>query len=173
MNELQFSKFVLNPEYSKNWNNHLNDFIVLTRNGELIRNTLYRLGGLNNPQLNKDKYFLLIKYVEAHYSNDVMKMSKSKDNKHLEGKWCILDINGNEKIEFDGFKHPYLVSNSCIYSMDGKYYNIETGEFYCNTSSSMQSAEYLFLENRFDEDKSKRGVLKINKETGIFELFKE
>ena len=124
---IQFSKISLKEDYCKKWNIHLNDFLVLTRNGELIRNVLYRIGGLNNPKLNKDRYFLLLKHVEAFYSAEIMKHSKSKDNRYLESKWCILDINGNEKVEFDSFKSPHLVKDSCIYSLDNKYYNIETG----------------------------------------------
>jgi len=168
---LQFSKIAINEEYYKKWNIHLNDFVCLTKNGKLLRNTLYRIGGLNYPKLNKDEYFMLIKHVEAFYTKDIMTMCKSKDPKHLEGYWCILDKNGNEKVEFKEFEHPYLIGNSCIYSIKGKFYNIETGEFYCDSSTSMGSTDYLFLENRYDNDKSKRGVMKINKKNGSWELF--
>lgn len=168
---IQFSKISLKEDYCKKWNIHLNDFLVLTRNGELIRNVLYRIGGLNNPKLNKDRYFLLLKHVEAFYSAEVMKHSKSKDNRHLESKWCILDINGNEKVEFDSFKSPHLIKDSCIYSIDNKYYNIETGELYCTSYTSIESNDFLFLENKYDNDKSKRGVMQINKLNGSWVLF--
>jgi hypothetical protein len=172
---LQFSKIDINEDYCKKWNVRPKDFICLTRNGELLRPTLYRIGGLNTPKLNKDEYFMLIKHVEAYYSKDIMKGSKSQDPKHLDGWWCILDKHGNEKVVFEPAKYPltypYLVADSCIYSIGGKYHNIETGEFYCDTSSSMTSADFLFLENRFDKDKSRRGVMKINKKSGLWELF--
>ncbi len=170
---LQFSKIAVSEEYSKEWNIHENDFIGLTRNGELLRNVLYRIGGLNTPKLNEDEYFCLIKHVEAFYSKDIMKISKSNNPKHLQGVWCILDKNGNEKVEFPPFKSPYLVKDSCIYSLDNNYYNIETGEKYgCYTYSSVQSKEFLFLDNSYDKDNSKRGVMKINKKDGTFELFR-
>lgn len=169
---LQLSPIKVNEDYLKEWNEHLNDFVCLTRNGKLISNSLYRVGGLNNPKPDKDRYFMLIKYVEAYYSADILKMSKSTTGpKHLEGRWCIIDSNGIEKVEFDYFKSPYLVEDSCIYSLNGNYYNIETGELYCHTFSSMSSKDYLFLNNQFDKDISKRGVLKISKRTGLTELF--
>lgn len=59
-----------------------------------------------------------------------------------------------------------------IYVIDNKYYNIESGEFYCNSYTSMDTNEYLFLDNKYDNDKSKRGVMKINKNDGTFEVFK-
>lgn len=123
---------------------------------------------MNNPKPEKDNYFRLIKYVEAFYSNEI---KSAKDPKHLEDRWCIIDKNGVEKVEFEPYKYPYLVKDSCIYSIDKKYYNIETGEYYCSASSSMESSDFLFLENRFDQDKSKRGILKICKKTGKYELF--
>jgi len=36
----------------------------------------------------------------------------------------------------------------------------------------MKSEQYVFLNNEFDKDKSRRGVMKINKADGTFELFK-
>jgi len=36
----------------------------------------------------------------------------------------------------------------------------------------MNTVDYLFLDNRYDNDKSKRGVMKINKKDGTWELFK-
>ena len=169
---LQFSPITLNADYAKKWNaSHTNDFIFLTRNGAPIRNTLYRIGGMGTPKLGKDEYFLLIKHVEAFYPDSITKITKDKP--HLEGRWCILDKNGNEKVEFEAFRSPYLVKDSVIYFVNGKYHNIETGELYCDTSSSMESGEFLFLENRFDKDTSRRGVMKIHKKTGKWELFPE
>lgn len=174
---LQFGKISINEDYRKKWNiHHLDDFVCLTRNGELLRPTLYRIGGLNNPKLNKDEYFMLLKHVEAFYSKDIMKMSKGKGNsdpKHLESRWCILDKNGNEKVEFKAFDSVYLLQDSCIYSVKGNHYNIETGEHYGSGSTSMSSKDFLFLDNSYDKDESKRGVMKINKKNGTWELFPE
>ena len=168
---LQLSPITIKEDYRKEWNVHGNDFMCLTKNGELINNSLYRLGGLNNPKLGTDKYFMLLKYVEAFYKKDILVMSKTTDPKHLESRWCIFDKDGNEKVEFDSFKSPYLVQDSCIYSISGNYHNIETNEHYCYAYSSMQSKDFLFLENSFGKDESKRGVMKINKKDGTWELF--
>lgn len=164
---LQFSPIALNEGYKKKWNEHLNDFICLTKNGQLIRNTLYRIGGKGTPKLGKDEYFMLLKHVEAFYDDSITKIKKDKP--HLESKWCILDKNGNEKVEFKPFDSPYLIQNSQIYFIKGKYYNIETGEFYRDASTSMQSSEFLFLGSQYD---SRDGVMKINKKNGTWELFK-
>jgi len=169
---LKFNKISVREDYRKEWNIHENDFILITKDNIPLRNTLYRIGGLNDPKLNTNEYFLLIKHVEAFYSKDILRMSKTSDPKHLEGRWCILDKDGNEKIEFPAFKCPHIIKDSLVYSIDGEYYNIETGEHYCRTSNEMVSKDFIFLENRYDNDKSKRGILKINKKDGSFELFK-
>ena len=168
---LQLSQISVKEEYCKKWNIHLNDFVCLTKNGELLRPTLYRIGGLNNPNLKTDNYFMLIKHVEAFYPKDILRMSKSTDPKHLESRWCIIDKNGNEKVEFKAFESAYLVKDSCIYSVGSNYYNIETGKCYGRGSTSMQSKDFLFFDNSFDKDESKRGVMKIDKKNGIWELF--
>ena len=168
---LQLSPISINLDYCLKWNINttLKDFVCLTKNGKLISNSLYRVGGMGTPNLQKDNYFMIIKHVEAMYPDDITKIEKNKP--HLEGRWCIIDKNGIEKIEFEQFKSPYLVKDSCIYSIDSNYYNIETGEFYCRAYGSMASADYLFLDNKFAEDKSKCGVMKINKKDGTWELF--
>lgn len=167
---LQLSNIKVDADYCKKWNETMQDFVVLTKNGNLISNSLYRVGGMGAKPDGKN-YFMLLKYVEAYYSADIMKGSKTKDPKHLEGRWCILDKDGIEKAIFDRFKSPYLVRDSCIYSIEQNYYNIETGEFYCHAYTSMSSSEYLFLNNEFDKDLSKRGVMKINKKDGTWVLF--
>jgi len=170
---LQLNPIKVNDDYRKEWNVSCNDFMVLTKNGELLNNCLYRIGGLNNPKVGIDKYFMLLKYVEDYYSEDVLKISKSNNPKHLDGRWCILDKNGNERIVFErSLDYPYLVENSCIYHIKNHYFNIETGEDYGYTSSSFKSEEFIFLENRFEKDLAKKGVMKINKENGTWELFK-
>jgi len=174
---LQLSHIQVNEEYCKEWNETKSDFVVLTKNGELIRKSLYRVGGFGCDI--KQDYFMLLKYVEAIYDYDFIKKcypNKSRkelelQRKHLEGRWCIIDKNGIEKVVFDSFKTPYLVEESCIYSIDSNYYNIETGEHYGYSSSSFQSKEFLFLNNRFEKDKSKCGVMKVNKKDGSYEVF--
>lgn len=171
-NSLQLCNVIVNPEYFKEWNERISsDFLVLVKDGKPINDNIYRIGRLNNPNPKKDRYFMLLKYVEDFYSDEILEMSKSKDPKHLSGNYCIIDQEGNEKIEFSHFKYPYLVKDSCLYSLEQNYYNIESGELICNASSTMESEDYIFLNNRFDKDKSKRGVLKVCKKTGSYELF--
>lgn len=174
---LQLSPITINQDYCKEWNVDGNDYVCLTKNGELVNPSLYRTGMFGGKV--KENYFLLLKYVEAIYDFDFIKKCYPKktnkelelQRKHLDGCWCILDKNGVEKVVFDQFKHPYLVADSCIYSVDNNYYNIETGEFYGSSYSALQSNDFLFLNNAYDKDEAKRGVLKINKKTGTYELF--
>lgn len=168
---LQLNHIKIDSDYRNKWNIHCEDFILIAKDGKPIRDTLYRVGGMGGSISNKGDYFMLLKHVEAFYDKKILKMSSSKDAKHLESRWCILDKEGNEKVEFESYKSPYLVNNSCIYHSDRKYYNIETGELYCGGDSSVESDEFLFIENSYDKDKSKRGVMKINKKDGSYEIF--
>jgi len=174
---LQLLPIQVYQEYLDEWNNDNNDFVCLIKNGELISQSLYRIGGFGYDI--KQDYFMLLKYVEAVYDYDFVKKchpKKSKkelelQRKHLESHWCIIDKNGVEKKEFGHFETPYIKRGSCLYSVDNKYYNIETGEFYCNSSKSMESSEFLFLENIYDKDLSKKGIMKINKKNGSWSVF--
>ena len=179
-NCLQLSPIQVNKDYLKEWNENSNDFVCLTKNGELLRPTLYRVGGLNNPKLDKDRYFMLLKYVEDIYDYDFIKKCYPEkgrkelelQRKHLKGIWCILDKDGNEKIEFErNLYSPYLIKDSCIYTINSNYYNIETGEHYGYANSCSESKEFLFLDNKYEKDKSKCGVMKINKQDGSYEMF--
>lgn len=169
---LQLSNIQVNSEYCKEWNEGKTDFVVLSKNGELLRNTLYRVGGYGGWDTKQD-YFLLLKYVEAVYDYEFLKTcypnKKRKEleshKKHLEGRWTIIDRNGNEKKEFESFKSPYLIKGSCIYCVDSNYYNIETDEFYGNSYKCMESSDFLFL------DISKQGIMKINKKDGSWTVF--
>lgn len=172
-NTLQLSSITINEDYRKEWNIYENDFVCLTKNGELINNSLFRVGGLGGREdMKKGRYFLLLKYVEAFYDKKILDMCKSTDPKHLEGRWCIVSKDGIVKVEFEYNTTPYLTSDSCIYSINSNYYNIETGEHYGYSNKSIDSKEFLFLDNKYEKDKSKQGVMKINKKDGTFELFK-
>jgi len=164
---LQLSPIKLNEDYCLKWNIHSRDFVHLTKNGELISNSLYRIGGFGIDI--KANYFLLLKHIEALYADNITTDKQRKP--HLEGRWCILDKNGMERVVFDCFKNPYLIKDSCIYSVDDNYYNIETGELYCKSYKSMASSQYLFLENLYDDNSLKRGIMKIDKKLGTWELF--
>ena len=166
---LQLSPIVIKDDYRKKWNIHENNFVCLTKGGNLISDALYRVGGIGGYINDENPYFMLLKYVEAFYNDSITKITKDKP--HLEGRWCIIDKKGIEKKEFGHFKTPYIIKNSVIYSVDSNYYNIETGEFYGYGYTTMNSTNYLFIDNAYDKDKSKCGVIKINKKEGTSELF--
>lgn len=172
LGDLQLSPIKLNEEYSKEWNVNNSDYYCLSKNGELLRPTLYRVGGLNNPNLEKNNYFMLLKYVESYYSDEIMRMSGGKNPKYLSGRWVILDSYGNEKIEFNEFETPYLIEGSCLYSLNSTYYNIESGECYGYSKDLFKSTDFIFINNSYSRDPSKQGIMKINKKDGSYELFK-
>ncbi len=161
----------INESYRKKWNITMNDFVCLFKDGKLLRNTLYRVGGLGTPDLKNDQYFMLIKHVEAFYTKDILKITKTKDPKHLEYKWCIIDKDGNEKVEFKQFDSPYLLKGSCVYTTKNSYFNVETGYLYASYCyKSIETENYILLDNSYDKDISKKGVIKIEKTTGNWEL---
>lgn len=173
-NSLQLAPALVDLTYLNEWNQHSTDFVQLYKDGKLLRETLYRVGGIGTYI--GGKYFTLLKYVEAKYTLDFLKMChpEKKQNelkkfiKHLECHSVILDKHGNEKRVFKPHQTPYVIANSCIYSLDGIYYNIETGERYGSNSRSIQSNDFIFVENSYGENK---GVMKINKKDGTWELF--
>ena len=112
---------------------------------------------------------MLLKYTEAQYGDDITRDPNRKN--HLQGCWCIVDRNGVEKFVADSYRSPWLIRNSCLYSIDQNYYNIETKEFYAHAESTIQSKEYLFIKTGYGTPKEKEGVMKIHKETGCWELF--
>jgi hypothetical protein len=171
MDKIQLSPIQVKPDYLKKWNETSRDFFFLTLNEVPIRQTLYRIGGFNYPNPETDKYFLLLKHTEAFYSKDILKITKSANPRHLASSWVIIDSKGNELFEAENYEPIYLIKNSCIYSYKGNYYNIETGESYGSNYSKMESENYLFVNNEYHKDTSKRGVLKVNKLTGESELF--
>lgn len=163
---LRLVPLLIDEDYRKKWYIHQKDFFILVKGDEQVGNSIYRTGMLNGGI--KDGYFLLLKYTEEYYDDSI---TRDKDRqRHFEGKWCILDKEGNEVIKFESFDSPYL-SGGVIYSLNGKYYNIETGKSYGSTNNSISCDDYIFLEDRYNKDKTKRGVLKIKKSDGSVELF--
>ena len=148
MENLQLNPITLNKEYMKEWNVSNNDFFLLAKNGIPLRNTLYRKGGMSNPNIGKDKYFMLLKYTEELYTNDFIKKcypdkshkEQQVKRKHLMCQFVILDSNGDEKFVAKEFDSIYLFDpNSCIFSCRSKLYNIETGYCYGNSTSRFSS----------------------------------
>ena len=165
---LSLHTIIINEDYRKRWNIHGNDYVHMVKNGQILNNTLYRVGGFG-VDLN-DKYFTILKYKEAFYDDSITKNKKEKP--HLEARWCIINHDGVEIAEFDSFRSPYLIRNTPIYSINSEYHNAETKEFYCRASKVIESTEFLFLDNPYDDDKLKRGVLKISKKDGSYQLYR-
>lgn len=181
-NKIELRPVELDEKYRKRWNvsKSLNDFVQLYINGKKVNNSIYRVGGFG-VNLN-EKYFMLLKQVESNYSKSVMtetkKFAKSqgyepnRSSRYLANCSCIIDNNGVEKKVFENtIGYPYLCGG-CVYVINNDYHNIETDELYCSSSSgSFRTKDSIFINNEFDRDKSKRGVLKINKNDGSYELF--
>lgn len=166
-NTLELRPVEIPEKYRKKWNIHQTDYLHLYKDGKKVNNHYYRVGGFSVDLRNR--YFMIIKHVEAYYKDSITKDKKRKP--HLEGRWVIIDKYGVEKVEFDSFDHGCIKGNGQVYSLKGSYYNIETGEKYCEGSSSMCSDDFIFIENNYNKDKSKRGVWKINLHDGSYEIF--
>ena len=178
-NLIEVKPVELDEKYRKKWRVNQTDFVNLYKNGVKLNDTLYRVGGFGfNP---KDKYFMILKQVESFYDKSIMDSSKDFNKKqgtkfdsnprHLANCACIIDNDGVEKKVFAQSDSPYLIGG-CVYSIGDKYYNIETDEYYCTSYSRMKSKDFIFLNNEYDKDKTKRGILRIDKLTGETKLFK-
>lgn len=169
MNKITLVPVTVCPKYLKKWNaEHTNDFVHLYVNGKKVSDTLYRIGGFGAKFDNQ--YFMLLKQVEDKYNDLITKDKKRK--KHLADRWCIIDNNGKEIKVFRKFASPYIFG--VVYSLNNHYFNIETGEQYdggLGVYSTLSTEKYLFLDNNYDKDVSKRGVIKIDKRTGEYEVF--
>lgn len=163
---LQLTPIELDEDYCRKWNTHERDFVQLTRNGVPINNSIYRTGMFGGKF--KDGYTLLLKYTEGLYDDSITRDEARK--RHLDGIWCIVDKNGVEKVHFKKFENAYL-SGGVIYTVNRNYYNIETGELIGSATTSIASDDYIFLEDHFNKDKSRRGVIQVKKSDGSWQLY--
>lgn len=171
--QVSLSKISLCETYREEWNVHMDDFYVMSKDGELLRPTLYRKGGINYPDLSKDTYFMLLKYKESFYEDRIMEMcgeNAPKSNKYLDGIWCIFDRDGNELWENEGrsIHSPYLVKNAPIFSVGGNYYNLLTKKYLGSPSSVIQNEFFMIFDNKFEKDEDVKGIIKISKLDGTF-----
>ena len=140
----------------------MNDFIMLTKDGVPIRNTLYRKGNLfYGKEEPLPKYFLLIKY--------------SENKNYLDSSYCILDNEGNEIKDFKNhLSSPYIVENSILYTSGGSYYNILTDECYFERpTTTIDAGTHIIVEKRWDKNPEKRGVFLLNKKNGNIKRIQE
>ena len=163
----------LSEEYRKKFNETSTDFVHLYKDGKKISNTLYRVGGFGTQE--EGDYFILIKHIEDKYSKEIMEMSKSSGSGlHLAAHFCILNKNGEEKFVASKFDSIYLKGGllAAVKIKGSEFFiNIETGETF-EYGKTMTSKDYLFVDHSYHRDKSKRGILRINKNTGESKLYK-
>jgi hypothetical protein len=166
--DLELRPVEIPKDYRKKWNVHGDDFMHLYYKGKLVSNTYYRLGGLFN--IPKDgKYFMIIKHIEDYYDDVITKDPKKKP--HLMGCFTILNLKGEEKVVFPQFEHAWIVGD-IAYVLNDNYYNIETGELYCKSyENHFVTKNFIFINNEYDDDHSKRGVMKISRNDGSYEIF--
>lgn len=172
---MKFIKKEFSEEYSKKWNIYMDDYVQLADdNGNLISDSVYRIGGLfAEYDFISGGYFNVIKYVEEYYDDNITTDKTKKP--HLEGKHCIIDKNGVEKVICESFSYPYIRKNSVIYSVNKKLYNIETGECYGEPSTEIDGANVVIIENRWGNERwgnseNLKGIFIIDKKTGKKEL---
>ena len=165
--KLKLVPYEFSPEYTKHWNIIQHDFVRLYKDNELISDAAWRIGGFGATP--NGKYFALIKHTEDYYEDNITKDPKEKP--HLKSNWCIIDKNGVEKIVCKKFDSPYIIGD-ILCSIDQVIYDIESGYSYGKSYHNMITSEFVFIHIEYDEDKSKRGVYKINRTDGTFEFFK-
>jgi hypothetical protein len=170
INGLVFQLVTLDKSYRKKWNvsNNSNDFGIIMRNGEIVNDKIFRIGGLSTFN-QEDEYMSLLYQKESFYSKEIMDMSKSGGTpNHLANLTSFLNKNGETAIIFeDKFNYPRIVGG-CIYAFDNNYYNIKTNEFICSGYDAMKSKDFLFVNSRYNKDKNKRGVFQINIHNGTY-----
>lgn len=172
-NCIELWKIDLNVDYKKKWGITSDDIYCLCKNGELIRPTLYRIGGLSTKaDFSRGGYFLLLKQVESMYSADEVREYNLNSSGYICQRWVIVDHNGNEVVEFERFNRPYLVKNSIFYKLNSYIVNILTGEEIYYGEKTFESSDYIFIDNMNYSAKGERGVYKINKKDGSIEIFK-
>jgi hypothetical protein len=174
MKELHLRSAQISDDYRKKWNIHMDDFLHLFIGDEQVSDTLYRVGGHNGKK--EGEYTMLLKNVEALYDKSIVIATKKKpttaNRRHLESRWCIIDGQGKEVKEFKQFTTSLYLQGGVIYSLNGKLFNILTGEEIIGSSSStkIHTKDFIIVENLYDKNEEMCGVLKINKADGSVEM---
>ena len=162
-----FKHVTLDEEFRKKWNERsLDDFYYMYINDKKVSNILYRMGGMFNVNYN-EKYIIILQHTKAFYDDSIT--TKIENKPHLESHWCIIDKQkGHIKKIFKQFDSPYLIGG-VVYSINNEYYNIETGKLYCRAYNSFKTENYILLD-KYNDSENQKGVMKINKNTGEFEM---
>ncbi len=149
---IEFRKAVFTEEYMNKWGISHNDYFQIYSFGELLRPTLYRKGGFNGKWI--DGYMQLFKCVES--------------NGYLSNSTCIIDTNGKEMYSSNSILDSVYLRPGGIYVYASKYFNIRNNKLYCRSYTCMTTKNYTFLDNKYDEDETRRGVMKISHDDGSY-----
>jgi len=175
MNEIKLIKVVLNYDTMKKFNINKNDFYQLQINGEIKSPTYYRQhhNFFNESDL-KNNYFILLKQIEDIYPDVVTKDNKRK--LHYGNYPCVIDNNGNEVYVGEEYSSIFLLGgeilleNPHFVGSDLNIINLKNNNLIIKGKSLnyFKSKNYIFVENRYDTDKIKRGVYQIDVLTGEY-----
>lgn len=129
----------------------------LYKNGVLLSNDFFRLGGMSYG-FEKKPYCMLIVYRNIH--NETW------------GNHCIIDKDGKIVLEADEYDSNFYYFKGVIASKKGVVYNLLSGQPIVKSTKMFESSDFYFIEHNYDyEKKYPLGVYKINKNTGEYEIF--
>lgn len=175
MKKIEISDIYLNKDFKEKYKVISNDFVCFSIDNTSIDEHLYRFGGFGRPNLNEVPCFLVLRHHPSKMSKDYIKKYNlnSKYPHYLKSNWIIMDIYGNTLKEFDSYESAYLKEGTYIYSVGSKYYNAKTGEYY-GCGNSFESKDYIFIDNIYDyTNRSKEGIVRIDKKTGESLIYKK
>jgi hypothetical protein len=140
--------------------NNKNNYSLLYKDGKIISNIHFRLGGIPK-RFGKDNDFCsLIAYPELN-------------TKKEEGTWgnhCIINMKGEVVLMANKFETSFYYWGGALATIKDVIYNLYTLEPIVESTSKIESENFYFAENRYN-DKYQKGVYKINKKTGEYEIF--
>lgn len=129
----------------------------LYKNGILLSNELFRLGGLDHG-FEKKPYASIIVY--HNYPKETW------------GNHCIIDTNGKIVLEAEKYDSSFYYLDGVIAKKKDTFINLITGQPIVKSYSSyMKSKDFFFVESKDYEKKFQEGVYKINFRTGEYEIF--
>lgn len=158
---IEFRAAVFTEEYKNEWGIYHNDYFQIYVLGDLLSPTLYRKGGFGGKWV--DGYMQLLKCTESRSKN-------GQNNGYLSNHNCIIDVNGKEKYYSGSVLESVYLRPGGIYVHSSKYFNVRNNLLYCESYTYMVTKDYTFLDNKYDKDESRRGVMKISHLDGSYEI---
>lgn len=158
------------PEYARDRDDH--GYKNLFLDNVQVSDNIYRVGGFGGKF--EDGYCTLINYVPDVYSKSVMSQVFTKENRHLSSRWCIINEEGEVKVQSENsFNNMYHLGGVLVSMEKRGIVNIETNEVIIDDrGSSLSSKNYYFTEVIHSiSKKHESGIYKIEKATGEYEFF--